>query len=99
MQLLNVGFGNTVVANRIVAVVKTGSSPARKLKEIAKNSGKLVDVTEGRRTRSIIVLDSEHIVLSSVQTETLGQRMLALQSGHQLAELVSAQRIKKQEKS
>lgn len=99
MQLLNVGFGNTVVANRIVAVVKTGSSPARKLKEIAKNSGKLVDVTEGRRTRSIIVLDSEHIILSSVQTETLGQRMLALQSGHQLSELVSAQRIRKQEKS
>ncbi len=86
MQLLNVGFGNTVIVSRIVAVINTGSSPARKLKELAKNNGKLVDVTEGRRTRSILVMDSDHLVLSSVQTETIGQRMLAMQSGHQLAE-------------
>ncbi len=86
MQLLNVGFGNTVIVNRVVAVINTGSSPARKLREIAKNSGKLLDVTEGRRTRSILIMDSDHIVLSSVQTETIGQRMLALQSGYQLAE-------------
>ncbi len=82
MQLLNVGYGNTVIVNRIVAVINTGSSPARKLRELAKNNGKLVDVTEGRRTRSIIIMDSDHIVLSSVQTETIGQRLLALQSGH-----------------
>ncbi len=82
MQLLNVGYGNTVIVNRIVAVINTGSSPARKLRELAKNNGKLLDVTEGRRTRSIIIMDSDHIVLSSVQTETIGQRLLALQSGH-----------------
>ena len=51
MQLLNIGFGNTVMIERIVAVINTGSSPARKLKEQAKSAGKLVDVTEGRRTR------------------------------------------------
>ncbi|MEE4240539.1 MAG: DUF370 domain-containing protein [Desulfopila sp.] len=94
MQLLNVGFGNTVNMGRIVAVINTGSSPARKLKELAKKNGKLVDVTEGRRTRSIIIMDSDHIVLSSVQTETISQRMLAAQTNQQLAELISAQRQK-----
>ncbi|MBM9520140.1 DUF370 domain-containing protein [Desulforhopalus vacuolatus] len=84
MQLLNVGHGNTVTMERIVAVINTGSSPARKLKEIAKNDNRLLDVTEGRRTRSILVLDSGHIVLSSVQTETIGLRMQALQQGAQL---------------
>ncbi len=92
MQLLNVGFGNTVIVNRIVAVVNTGSSPARKLRETAKNNGKLIDVTEGRRTRSILVMDSDHVVLSSVQTETIGQRMLALQTGYQLAEYAELQK-------
>jgi regulator of extracellular matrix RemA (YlzA/DUF370 family) len=97
MLLLNVGFGNTVIADRVVAVIKTGSSPARKLKDNAKNNGKLVDVTEGRRTRSIIIMDSDHVILSSIQTETLGQRMLALQTGQQLSELVgvSSQQLKK----
>ncbi len=84
MQLLNVGHGNTVVMEKIVAVVNTGSSPARKLKEIAKNENRLLDVTEGRRTRSILVLDSNHVVLSSVQSETISQRMQALQQNHQL---------------
>jgi regulator of extracellular matrix RemA (YlzA/DUF370 family) len=97
MLLLNVGFGNTVIADRVVAVIKTGSSPARKLKDNAKNNGKLVDVTEGRRTRSIIIMDSDHVILSSIQTETLGQRMLALQTGQQLSELIGAttQQLKK----
>ncbi len=99
MQLLNVGFGNTVIVDRIIAVINTGSSPARKLKEIAKKSGKLIDVTEGRRTRSILVMDSDHIVLSSVQTETIGQRMLALQSNQQLLELATLQKQKISRKS
>ena len=87
MQLLNVGHGNTVIMERIVAVINTGSSPARKLKEIAKNESRLVDVTEGRRTRSIIILDTNHIVLSSVQTDTIGQRMAQLQQNVQEAQL------------
>ncbi len=86
MLLLNVGFGNTVMAERIIAVINTGSSPARKLKEIAKKEGKLIDVTEGRRTRSLLIMDSNHVVLSSVQSDTIGQRLQALQQGQHLAE-------------
>jgi extracellular matrix regulatory protein A len=79
MQLINIGFGNTVMVDRIIAVVNTGSSPARKLKELAKESGKLVDVTEGRRTRSLLVMDSDHVILSSIQPDTISQRLTALQ--------------------
>ena len=86
MLLLNVGFGNTVMIDRIVAVINTGSSPARKLKEIAKNDGKLVDVTEGRRTRSILVMDSNHVVLSSVQPDTINQRVQSLMPAYHLAQ-------------
>ncbi|PID75708.1 MAG: hypothetical protein CSB23_01725 [Deltaproteobacteria bacterium] len=86
MQLLNVGYGNTVMLDRVIAVVNTGSSPARKLKDAAKKGGRLIDVTEGRRTRSIIVMDSNHVVLSSVQPDTIGQRMQALQAEYHLAE-------------
>lgn len=88
MRLLNVGYGNTVMAERIIAVINTGSSPARKLKELAKSEGKLIDVTEGRRTRSIIVMDSNHVVLSSVQSDTITQRMQALNPDQHLAEAV-----------
>ncbi len=87
MQLLNIGFGNTVMVERIIAVINTGSSPARKLKELAKTEGKLVDVTEGRRTRSILVMDSNHVILSSVQPDTISQRIFALQPSNNLAEL------------
>ncbi len=79
MQLINIGFGNTVMADRIIAVVNTGSSPARKLKELAKDAGRLIDVTEGRRTRSLLVMDSNHVVLSSIQPDTISQRLAALQ--------------------
>lgn len=86
MHLLNVGFGNTVIVEKIIAVINTGSSPARKLKEAAKTDGRLIDVTEGRRTRSILVMESNHIILSSVQPDTISQRMQALQPGQNLAE-------------
>lgn len=69
-----------------MAVINTGSAPARKLKELAKNSQRLIDVTEGRRTRSIIITDSNHVILSSVQPDTIGQRLAALQEGYHLAE-------------
>ncbi len=78
MQLINIGFGNTVMVNRIIAVVNTGSSPARKLKELAKENGRLVDVTEGRRTRSLLVMDSNHVILSSIQPDTISQRVASL---------------------
>ncbi len=73
--MINVGFGNTVVASRVLAVVNPKSSPMKKLKEEAKASKKLIDVTEGRRTRSIIILDTSHVILSSVQPETITQRL------------------------
>ncbi len=76
--LINIGFGNTVKINRILAVVNPGSSPIRKLKDEARKDKKLIDVTEGRRTRAIIVLDTGHLVLSSVQPETINQRFAAL---------------------
>lgn len=86
MQLLNVGFGNTVMVDRILAVINTGSSPSRKIKDLAKRAERLIDVTEGRRTRSIIILDSNHVVLSSVQPDTIGQRISALQPKQHLDE-------------
>jgi len=94
MQLLNIGFGNTVMVEKIIAVINTGSSPARKLKEMAKKEGRLVDVTEGRRTRSILVMESNHIILSSVQPDTISQRMQALQLEHNLAEYYEQQKTK-----
>jgi hypothetical protein len=75
ITLVNIGFGNVVVVERIVAVVHPGSSPARRLKEDARESGRLVDATQGRRTRSIIVTDSNHVILSAVQGETISQRL------------------------
>lgn len=74
-RLVNIGFGNAVKINRILAVVNPGSSPIRKLKEEARKEKKLIDVTEGRRTRAIIVLDTGHLMLSSVQPETINQRL------------------------
>jgi len=72
--LLNIGFGNVISAGRVVAMVNPGSSPVKKLRQEAKQSGKLIDATEGKKVRSIIVTDSDHIVLSAIQVETLTQR-------------------------
>ncbi len=72
--LINIGFGNVVSASRVIAIVTPGSSPMKRLREEAKKRGKLVDATEGRRTRSIIVTDSDHIILSALQAETITQR-------------------------
>ncbi len=74
--LLNVGFGNMVVASRIVAIVNPSSAPSKRLKDEAKEIRKLVDATNGRRTRSIVVTDSDHVILSAIQTETLAQRLV-----------------------
>jgi extracellular matrix regulatory protein A len=74
-RLLNVGYGNLVAAGRIVAIVAPGASPMRRLRRDASNRGKLVDATEGRRTRSILVLDSDHVVLSAINPETLATRL------------------------
>ncbi len=99
MKLLNIGFGNTVAIERIIAVINAGSSPSRKLKELAKQEGKLLDVTEGRRTRSMLVMDSNHLILSSVQPDTIGQRLAALEQETQLAEYQQPRKVEKQDKS
>ncbi|HNV70570.1 MAG TPA: DUF370 domain-containing protein, partial [Candidatus Ozemobacteraceae bacterium] len=75
-RLLNVGFGNVVVANRIVAIVSPGSAPMKRLKEEARESGKLIDATYGRKTRAILVTDSDHIILSAINPETAALRFL-----------------------
>ncbi len=77
-QLLNIGFGSTVVAERVVAIVSPNSAPMKRLKDEARNDNRLIDATHGRRTRSIIVLDSNHIVLSAIQAETVSQRFTTL---------------------
>ena len=74
-NLLNIGFGNTVVAERVVAIVSPNSAPMKRLKDEAKDEKHLVDATHGRKTRSIIVTDSNHIILSAVHPETLSQRL------------------------
>jgi regulator of extracellular matrix RemA (YlzA/DUF370 family) len=81
--LLNIGFGNTVVAGRIVAIVTPGSAPMKRLKEDAREEKRLIDATQGRRTRSIIITDTNHVILSAVQTDTMSQRFV---SGFELKE-------------
>jgi regulator of extracellular matrix RemA (YlzA/DUF370 family) len=73
-QLLNLGFGNFVVAERVVAVVNSSSSPMRRLREDARQEGRLIDATQGRKTRSLVITDSNHVILSAVQAETMRQR-------------------------
>ncbi|MBD3366979.1 MAG: DUF370 domain-containing protein [Candidatus Eisenbacteria bacterium] len=73
--LLNIGFGNVVAAERVVAVVTPGSAPVKRMKDSAKASGRLVDATQGRRTRAVIVTDSDHVILSAVGVETITQRL------------------------
>ncbi|PIE67427.1 MAG: hypothetical protein CSA23_04050 [Deltaproteobacteria bacterium] len=73
-KLLNVGFGNKVVADRVVAIVSPGSSPMKRLKDEARKENKLVDATQGRRTRAIVIMDSNHVILSAIQFETVSQR-------------------------
>jgi len=73
--LLNIGFGNAVVAERIVAVIAPASASGKRIREDARESNMLIDTTHGRKTRSIIIMDSNHIVLSAMQPETLSNRL------------------------
>jgi hypothetical protein len=73
-KLLNLGFGNAVAARRVLAIVNPSSAPMKRLREDARQAGRLIDATQGRRTRSIIITDSNHVVLSAIQAETMSQR-------------------------
>ena len=79
-HLLNIGFGNTVVALKIVTILNPNSAPMKRLRDEARKDKHLLDATHGRRTRSIIILDSNHIVLSAIQPETISQRYELLMS-------------------
>ncbi|MDI9442300.1 MAG: DUF370 domain-containing protein [Firmicutes bacterium] len=75
IRLVNIGFGNIVAANRIVAIVSPESAPIKRLVQEARERGMLIDATYGRRTRAVIISDSDHIILSAVQPETVAHRL------------------------
>jgi extracellular matrix regulatory protein A len=76
IKLINIGFGNIVSANRVNAIVSPDSAPIKRIMTDAKERGDLVDATYGRRTRSVIILDSGHVVLSAIQPETVANRFV-----------------------
>lgn len=73
-KLVNIGFGNSVVSRRVVAIVSPSAAPIRRLREEAREERRLIDATQGRKTRSVIVTDSNHVILSAIQSETIAQR-------------------------
>ena len=75
MQFINIGFGNMVSANRLVAVVSPESAPIKRIIQEAKDRGVCIDATYGRRTRAVIVTDSGHVILSAIQPETVANRL------------------------
>lgn len=74
IKLINIGFGNIVSANRVIAVVSSESAPIKRLIQEARDNGLLIDATYGRRTRAVIITDSQHVILTSVQPETVAHR-------------------------
>ncbi|MBE6102238.1 MAG: DUF370 domain-containing protein [Selenomonas ruminantium] len=75
IKLINIGFGNIVAAGRVIAVVSPDSAPIKRIIQEARDSERLIDASYGRRTRSVIIMDSDHVVLSAVQPETIAHRM------------------------
>ncbi|NLB87706.1 MAG: DUF370 domain-containing protein [Syntrophomonadaceae bacterium] len=75
IKLVNIGFGNIVAANRIVAIISPESAPIKRIIQEAREKGMLIDATYGRRTRAVIVTDSSHVILSAVQPETVANRL------------------------
>ena len=81
IKLINIGFGNIVAANRIIAVVSPDSAPIKRIIQEARDGERLIDASYGRRTRAVIIMDSDHVVLSAVQPETIAHRMEEADSG------------------
>ena len=75
MKLINIGFGNMVNAGRLVAIVSPESAPIKRSVQDARDSGRLIDATYGRRTRAVLITDSDHVILSAVQPETVANRL------------------------
>ncbi|MBO4353984.1 MAG: DUF370 domain-containing protein [Clostridia bacterium] len=79
MKFINVGYGNMVADNRVISVVSPDSAPIKRLIQDAKEAGRVIDVSCGRRTRAVIITDSDHVILSALQTETISGRLAGLQ--------------------
>lgn len=75
VNLINIGFGNIVAGNRVIAVVSPESAPIKRIVQEARERGMLIDATYGRRTRAVIITDSDHVVLSAIQPETVSHRL------------------------
>ena len=75
MRFINIGFGNMVAAERVVAIVSPDSAPVKRMIQDGKDAGRIIDVTCGRRTRAVLITDSDHIILSAVPTETISNRL------------------------
>ena len=73
-KLVNIGFGNSVVSRRVIAIISPSAAPIKRLRDEARDEKRLVDATQGRKTRSVIVTDSNHVILSAIQSETISQR-------------------------
>jgi regulator of extracellular matrix RemA (YlzA/DUF370 family) len=73
-KLVNIGFGNSVVSRRVIAIISPTAAPIKRLRDEARDEKRLVDATQGRKTRSVIVTDSNHVILSAIQSETIAQR-------------------------
>lgn len=86
IKLVNIGFGNIVSANRIITIVSPESAPIKRIITEARDRGMLVDATYGRRTRAVIVTDSDHVILSAVQPETVAHRLSGKESAQSVSE-------------
>lgn len=75
MKLINIGFGNMVAAGRLIAIVSPDSAPIKRMVQEARDRGVLIDATYGRRTRAVLIMDNDHLVLSALQTETVANRL------------------------
>jgi extracellular matrix regulatory protein A len=85
-MLMNIGFGNAVIAQRVIAVITPQSASGKRIREDAKESSLLIDATQGRKTRSIIIMDSNHIILSAMQPETLAGRLSGAQESKDMTD-------------
>ena len=85
MKMINIGFGNVVCAERMIAVVSPDSAPVKRIVQEARERAVLIDATYGRRTRAVIVMDSDHVVLSALQPETVASRAAERQEGDEKA--------------
>ena len=83
MKLINIGFGNMVSASRLIAIVSPESAPIKRSIQDARDRGSLIDATYGRRTRAVIIMDSDHVVLSAIQPETVANRVVEEEEGEE----------------